>query len=121
MSAVKPRWLSKVRVIDPHGHAVQRHLRHPGAEGRRGEPVHPQGRVLQARPFGVTLQLHRRNNFGLDYAVRRAGRKLALYQPGEEQRFDLVNDLAEPTNLYAQRPDKIAELRLLLDRDLALS
>jgi hypothetical protein len=55
------------------------------------------------------------------YGVRTADWKLALYEPGEEQLFDLRRDPAETVNVYGQHPEQVARLRGLLEQDLALA
>jgi arylsulfatase A-like enzyme len=55
------------------------------------------------------------------YGVRTERWKLARYEPGEEQLFDLVNDPDERTNLIAQAPERAGELQGLIERDRVLS
>ncbi len=54
------------------------------------------------------------------YGVRTLEWKLALYDPGDEQLFDLGADPAERHNRFAQEPQRAAMLQRLLARDLAL-
>ena len=55
------------------------------------------------------------------YGIRTPEWKLALYEPGEEQFFDVIADPGERTNLYAREPQRVAQLRRLLEADSALT
>jgi arylsulfatase A-like enzyme len=68
----------------------------------------------------VFSQLHARNATRPHYGVRTGDWKLALYEPGEEQLFDLHRDPDERHNVFAQHPERVEELTRLLETDLAL-
>ena len=69
----------------------------------------------------VFSQLHGRPGAatGPYYGVRTEDWKLALYEPGEEQLFDLRNDPDERRNVYGEHPEEVVLLRRTLERDLA--
>ena len=69
----------------------------------------------------VFSQLHARNATRPHYAVRTEDWKLALYEPGEEQLFNLRNDPEERKNVSARHADRVGELQRLLEADLALT
>jgi arylsulfatase A-like enzyme len=96
----------------------------PLPAGRHGESLIPElsGEHTWARVRDhVFSQLHFRNATRPHYGVRTVDWKLALYEPGEEQLFDLRNDPDERLNLYREAPERVDELRELLAADLALT
>jgi hypothetical protein len=55
------------------------------------------------------------------YGVRTERWKLARYEPGEDQLFDLATDPVERDNLATRAPERAAEPQRLLERDLGLT
>lgn len=76
------------------------------------------GEASQVRDH-VFSEFHGRNAAQPHYGVRTRDWKLALYDPGEAQLFNLRDDSGEERSVYAQELERVAELRQLLDQDLA--